>query len=63
MIALINKILVFLLMFCILIVVKYGFKFAIAFRKGVSMETEKWDWLKFSGALSYIFTIIFTGLF
>lgn len=63
MITLINKILVFLLMFCILIVVKYGFKFAIAFRKGVSMETEKWDWLKFSGSLSYIFTIIFTGLF
>lgn len=63
MIALVNKILIFLLMFCILTVVRYCFKFAIAFKKGVSMETQKWDWLKFSGALSYIFTIIFMGLF
>jgi len=27
------------------------------------METDKWDGVKFASALSYIFTIIFTGLF
>ena len=63
MLTVINKVLVFILMFSICVVVKYGFEFAIAFRKGVKMETDKWDGIKFASALSYIFTIIFTGLF
>lgn len=63
MLTVINKVLVFVLMFSICVVVKYAFEFAIAFRKGVKMETHKWDGIKFASALSYIFTIIFTGLF
>ena len=50
-------------MFSICVVVKYGFEFVAAFRKGVKMETDRWDGIKFASALSYIFTIIFTGLF
>ena len=63
MLTVINKVLVFVLMFSICVVVKYAFEFSIAFRKGVKMETHKWDGIKFASALSYIFTIIFTGLF
>lgn len=63
MIAVINKVLVFVLMFSICVVVKYGFEFVAAFRKDVKMETDRWDGIKFASALSYIFTIIFTGLF
>lgn len=63
MIVLINKILIFVLMFSILVVGKYAFKFISAFRRGVTMETKKWDGIIFASALSYIFTIIFTGLF
>ena len=63
MIAVINKVLVFVLMFSICVVVKYGFEFVAAFRKGVKMKTDRWDGIKFASALSYIFTIIFTGLF
>ena len=63
MIAVINKILVFVLMFSICAIIKYSFNFVVAFRKGVKMETDKWDGMKFACAISYIFTIIFTGLF
>lgn len=50
-------------MFSICVVAKYGFEFVAAFRKNAKMETGKWDGVKFASALSYIFTIIFTGLF
>lgn len=63
MIAVINKLLVFVLMFSICVVAKYGFEFVAAFHKNAKMETDKWDGVKFASALSYIFTIIFTGLF
>lgn len=63
MITVINKLLIFALMFAILIVSKEIFLFIMAFVKNQKFEISTKREILFGTSLSYILTIIFTGLF
>ena len=58
----VQKILVFILVFCILYVLKKGLDFAVAFFRNTQFDSDGGKvWLYIGLALSYIVTIIFTG--
>ena len=57
----VEKILFFILMMSILIVLREGFSFSIAWMKESKMEITQKRMLLLASAISYIFTIIFTG--
>lgn len=56
-----KKLLVFILFFCILIVVKEIVLFGIAWSKGTHEDFSIKRQVILGAAISYIFTIIFTG--
>lgn len=57
----IEKILFFLLVMSILEVLKEGFAFAVAWIRDKQMEITDKRLILLASAISYIFTIIFTG--
>lgn len=58
----INKILVFILIFCILYVLKKGCEIFIDFRENREFDSKNGKvWLFIGLAISYIMTIILTG--
>lgn len=58
----VNKLILFVFIFCILYVLKQGISFIFAFRADREFDTKKGKvWLFLGLALSYIITIISTG--
>lgn len=59
----VNKIMIFILVLCIVDVIREAFSFIGAWVRNTQMTvTDKRGWL-LALSLAYIFTIIFTGLF
>ena len=56
-----QKIMMFILFFCICIVLKNVFKFVASFSKDEKMQNTTKDNIILASAVSYIMTIIFTG--
>lgn len=56
-----TKVLVFLLMFSILYVLKCIIDLVIAMKQNTKLKREIWENVSLGVAISYIFTIIFTG--
>lgn len=57
-----EKITIFILMFCMLKVVKEALSVYIHYKNLTKIEYTFWDKVSVGAAISYILTIIFTGL-